>query len=284
MDPAGMSQQNSATTTSEETSKIVISKAVKEEKGIFENRWVIGGSIAIIVGIVLTAAIWSYKAADSTQILGDWVVMSNYGATENMYSELTFKRGGFVSMTSVNYDDWDEGEYSLSDNSGSDCLSIETSYGERGFLYEFMDDGTLVLMEQGDDGIETGEIGVYINMSKSSEEEKEDYYYISELTDEESLHDYLFGKWEEVQDKDDDLPSGNPCYFQYTMDAEDDEHIRYNLPQPEREGEGFRWGEDNLIELGDDEQPAFLFMPRTYDSMIVYCYGESNYYDMKRVY
>lgn len=266
----------------QEIASTASASAKKMDYGIFENARFIGIVIAIVAGIIIGVAIWNYKTADSTKIRGDWVVFGTYGTTENMYSELSFEWGRSVSLTSANYDDWDDGTYTIDE----DGKTVNISAGNREFTYKFASDGTLILKEIDDDGEGTGEVGVYINMSEASEEQKEEYYSVSALTDEESVHDYLLGKWEEVEDKNDNYDSYQVSshFFQYTIDEDDDGHIRYNLPRPGEAGEDFQWEGGNLITIGDEEIPAFLFLPRGYDRMTIYCYEDGECYDMERAY
>ena len=220
-----------------------------------------------------------------------------------------------VSKDEVNVEGYD-GTYIL--NKDSQMLSLNVSIANKSFYYEL--EYNLLYLKDSNDA--NSEVGIYLNLSKASEEEVYEYSFGKSVAEENRLEEYLIGKWKctgkgrKGRDLSGEYGSSTDYYIEFTEDDEG-RHVRYNLPVPHREEDdsgydirdenkltlgseklnafqftpkseeddsGYDIRDENKLTLGSEKLNAFQFTPKSEEEMAVYCYDNDSYYDFEREY
>ena len=152
--------------------------------------------------------------------------------------------------------------------------------------YEYEINGNMLILMEYDSDTGNGDVGMYLNFDKATEEEKEMYYYALDIYNDLSLNDYLMeGSWYENEysnlEELNDFSLSMLSKFYLYEDEDGNEHMSSRLSYPETDEDT---GDDingSLITIGGLN--AFRIIPIDDDRAYFYCYADGKLTELQRI-
>ena len=145
--------------------------------------------IIIFLAICIFVGVKMYKSQGSQEILGEWVLMSGNNSESGFVADMTFIDDKNVSVSGVS------GEYTLQEDKSNIIINLENGTT---LTYDYFHVNNILKIKMPD--VDKSDIGIYIDLADSSEEEIQEYYFAINSYDEIDPKDYIIGYWGESQD------------------------------------------------------------------------------------